>query len=567
MTVCEPCVARCQFLGLEVVGFNGTIGWGASESAVVIDLVPIHCENQEFTAADMIGRAVYFTCGTFAFGGLLQNWTYTTNSNGRTYNVRIIDPRQILEQCLCVIDSYAGPPARTLNYFNLYGFYEEEVYLSKNCDKFGTAEVTERGMPYHKIINALKSMNPTICTPVGENLVIDWSTFNVPVPQHYKIAGPTISILQIITDICEHAGYDFFVTLEPVNGMHVVRIWPVPLRQYDPIEDNLYFGFDPAETIDYSYGKEMRLPKNRGLLIGEQQHYITVVDLTSGGGEEGGATGNFDFYFGEDPLTGEPIVPFKRQYGQFWVNVDIRKLNVTLAKPFPMDRINFCEYDLRSASHGNDAFYAWTCQPDTISELGQAMQSNWAAYYDWNEVFRELTITTGNVVQGITDGFSMPNKDKANKSLITYPPIEEDLDKVQKFVAEFANTYYGKQIIVQLNEKICIKPHPEEFGEKLYTDVPTNDGGWVEPGVPVLGLGDPELEMFRTDDGRCGAIAHFGAPASLSGGSGVCVSGDGGGEYIYTFGEPDAEAVPEPGGDESASSPSGYIGHTGEGTT
>jgi len=555
MTQCVPCdTGKCEFLGLTVVGFNGTIGWGATESAVTIDLVPIHCENEEFEGADLIGRAVYFGCGSFRFGGLLQNWTYTTNSNGRTYNVRIIDPRQLLEQCLCVIDTYAGPPARTLNYFNLYGFYEEDVYLYKDCEDFGTAEVTERGMPYYKIINALKSMNPTICTPVGENLVIDWSTFNIPVPQHYKIAGPTVSIMQIITDICEQAGYDFFVTLEPVGGMHVIRIWPVSLSQYDPIEDNLYFGFDPSETIDYSYGKEMRYPKNRGLLIGEQQHYITVVDLSKVQ-SDGTDSGNFDFYFGEDPLTKQPIVPYKREYGQFWVNVDIRKLNITLAKPFPVDRINLCEYDMRSAAHGNDAFYAWTCQPDTVSELGQAMQSNWSAYYDWNEVFQDLQVTTGNVVQALADGFAMPNKDKATKSLIQNPPIEEDLDKVQKWVAEYTSTYYGKQILVQLNEKICIKPHPEEFGEKLYTDVPTNDGGWVEPGIPVLGLGDPELEMFRTDDGRCGALAVFNASSGVA--SGSCPSGDGGGEYIYTFGD---AVIPEPSGNPSSPSPSGYIG-------
>lgn len=533
-TQCVPCdTGKCEFLGCTVMGFNGTLGWGSAESSVTVDLVPIHCENEAFNGEDLIGRAVYFSCGSFDFGGLLQNWTYASNSNGRTYNCRIIDPRSLLDQCLCVIDSYAGPPARTLNYFNCYGYYEEDVYLNKNCDLFGTAEVTERGMPYTKIIAALKGMNPIICTPVGENLIIDWSNFNIPVPQHYKIAGPTISILQLITDICDHAGYDFFVTLEPGN---VVKIHAVSLSRYDPIEDNLHFGFNADEIIDYSYGKEMRLPTNRGLLIGEQQHYLTVVDLANTEDEE--FTGNFAYYFGEDPLTGNPITPHKRQYGQFWVNLDIRKLNVTLAKPFPVDTIEFCEYDFRSAAHGTDAFYAWTCQKDTISELGKAMQSNWAAYYDWNEVLSDLIVTTGNLSNALIDGFSMPNADKANQNLITHPPIEEDLEKVQKWVAEVCNTYYGKQLLIQLNEKICIKPHPENFGEKLYTDVPTNDGGWVEPGIPVLGLGDPELEIFRTDDGRCGALAVFDAPGMQGSVTGALCgpTGDGGGEYEYNIG-------------------------------
>lgn len=532
-TQCVPCVGDCHFLGCSVVGFNGTIGWGTQESSVTIDLVEVQCDidgtgnpNEVFLGTNLIGYPVYFNCGNFFFGGLLQNWTYTTNSGGRTYNVRVIDPRQILENCVLITDTYSGPPIRSVNYFDIYSFYEQDVYLNKDCADFGNAEVTERGMPYTKIMNGLKSMNPTICTPVGANLYIDWSTFDVAVPEYFRIAGPSITILQLISDICDEAGFDFFVTLEPGN---IIRIYPVSLKRYDPIEDNLIFGFQNANIIDFSYGKELRISKTRNLLFGEQQHYLDIIYGTDSGGK-------FEFFFGEtaqDSNTGfsQPIVPYKRQYGQFWIKVDARKLNASMIIPLPVDSINLCEYDIRTAMHSADSFQAWTEDVNTVSELGKYIQATYLVGREATAQIEGVNNSAVNITNGIGDALIPANSDTAQSSLLSWPPIADELAKIHEWVAEFGRTFYAKQFLIKLDEKICVRNHPENFGEKMYTDTPTNDGGWVDPGIPVLGLNDPELEFFRTDDGRVEAIALFTA-------SGVCGSGSysgaGGGAYSYT---------------------------------
>jgi len=530
MTICAGCTEACTFLGCSVIGFNGTIGWGTQESSVTVDLVEYQCDpgsgggleiSQEFLGANLIGYPVYFACGSFFFGGLLQNWTYTSNSGGRTYNVRIIDPRQILENCVLIIDTYAGPPMRDVNYFDVYGFYEQDVYTNKNCGNFGNAEVTERGMPYTKIVNALKSMNPTVCTPVGANLTINWSNFNIPVPEYFKIAGPSITILQLISDICDQAGYDFFVTLDPGN---IINIHTVSLKRYDPIEDNLFFGF--SNVIDFSYGKELRISKTRNLLFGEQQHYLDTIHHID--------KESFEFYFGENPISKSPITPSRRQYGQFWVNIDIRKLNVSLVMPLPVDFVDICEYDIRTAMHSAESFWSWTENEETVSELGKLIQSTYDVGFLTNNIIATLDQSAVNAQQGLADGLNVVNSGRAGSNIIDWPPIAEDKQKIHEWIAELGRTYYGKQYLVTLNEKVCVRPHPEEYGEKMYTDTPTNDGGWVEPGIPVLGLEDPELDMFRTDDGRVGALALFMASGDCS--SSGAYSGAGGGEYSYTLG-------------------------------
>lgn len=574
-TICAPCEGNCMFLGCSVIGFNGSIGWNTQESTVNIDLVEYKCEgeNQIFTGTELIGFPVYFNCGSFFFGGLMQNWTYTSNSGGRTYNVKLIDPRQILEQATLIVDTYAGPPVRSLNYFNVYGFYEEDVYLNKNCSKFGDAGVTERGMPYNKIMTALRNMNPVICTPTGANLTIDWSTFNVPVPDYFKFAGPSITILQLISDICDEAGYDFFVTLEPGD---IIRIYPVSMKQYDPIEDNLLFGFD--NVIDFSYGKELRITKTRNLIFGEQQHYLDIIygDSSSNPTDDAkigsqyifdgvkgikiptsspspgdAGEGNFEFYFGENPSNKQPITPYKRQNGQFWVKIDIRKLNVTLVVPFPVDEMNICEYDIRSAMQSYEAFWAWTGNDKTPSELGMAMQTNWGHSFSLQAVLGRAEKSGVTLMQAIADIGAVANSDRAKANLHSYPPVLEELKKVHEWIAELGRTYYGRQYLVKLKEKVCVRPHPENYGEKMYTDTPTNDGGWVEPGIPVLGLPDPELEMFRTDDGRVGPLALFSASGDCSN-SGAGFIGDGGGEYSYTLGS-GVTVLPSGAGDDKSS--------------
>ena len=568
-SLCVPCGGDCYFLGCSVLGFNGTIGWGGQESSVTVDLIEYICppsETQEFIGENLIGYPVYFACGSFFFGGLLQNWTYTENSGGKTYNVRVIDPRQILEQCVLIIDTYAGPPIRSTNYFDVYGYFEESVYLNKNCSAFGTADVTERGMPYTKIMEALRAMNSTVCTPVGANLFIDWSTFNIPVPEYFKIAGPSITILQLISDICDEAGYEFFVTLDPGN---IIRIHTVSMKQYNPIEDNLLFGFQ--NVIDFSYGRELRMAKTRNLIFGEQQHYLDVI-YTKGGinrtdaaktqytfntstGEtiprenttsDNGNFGNCEFYFGEHPITKQPITPYKRQYGQFWVNIDIRKLNLTLVTPLPVDYVDICEYDLRTAMGSAEAFWGWTENIDTVSELGKLIQFTYGTDYTANNILTKLDESAVNAINGINDMAAVANTDRAVSHIINWPPIAEDKQKIHEWINELGRTYYGKQYLVTLKEKVCIRPHPEEYGEKMYTDTPTNDGGWVDPGKPVLGLGDPELDMFKTDDGRVGALALFVGSGNFDG-SGSYI-GDGGGEVDYTIGS--GVAIPISGGSE-----------------
>jgi hypothetical protein len=88
------------------------------------------------------------------------------------------------------------------------------------------------------------------------------------------------------------------------------------------------------------------------------------------------------------------------------------------------------------------------------------------------------------------------------------PNFMTDLQAIHSFVQNLGSTYYGKQFISTLGERICVY-QGENFQEKVFSSVPTNDGGWIEDGISVLGLGEPELTSFRSDDNRIGPFAVF----------------------------------------------------------
>ena len=102
-----------KFLNATVLSFNTSLGLGGSESTLNVDLIE-DCEadppDQFLPAYNLIevGAPVYFsTClqdqdsiDCFTFGGVLTSWTVNQGGSGKTYNTKVSDPRQLLENTI-----------------------------------------------------------------------------------------------------------------------------------------------------------------------------------------------------------------------------------------------------------------------------------------------------------------------------------------------------------------------------------------------------------------------------------------------------------------------------------
>ena len=143
---------------------------------------------------------------------------------------------------------------------------------------------------------------------------------------------------------------------------------------------------------------------------------------------------------------------------------------------------------------------------------------------DWARAFFGVGNAVGVLPEGQTRGLGdllagNMSSTEANK---TKEHINEDAKKIYGYIESLRQTYYGKQFLCELSEKICSRNTQDLMvsdgssnssgciaTEKTYHAQPTNDGGWVPNGDSIIGVSDPYLGFFRQEDGRVGSFGLF----------------------------------------------------------
>lgn len=514
---------QLTFLGATVLSFNASIGLGSTaESSLNVELIEDCNAGQQFLPngeSVKVGDPVYFPANrptgfNFSFGGILQSWTHQIGSGGRTFSCVVTDPRQLLENAVVIIDSYLDIPVQATNYFNVYSQAEGQV-LYGNCSVYGSTGTSARGMPYRSILFQLTQMAPIIYSSTGAAFYIDFTTLpggaNAPlaIPEYYRVPGPSISILQLVQDICDAGGFQFYCYLDE---NFIIKLGYIDYKQPPSSISESISGLQGSAT-DLSYGQELRNDKTRTVLFGEQQHYMSDSN-------------NFSFFFGEDtnPYTGfnYPVVPYaySPQDG-FWIAKRISEVNVGLYRPIPVpsgaDVFTISEMDIRAAMASYDLWFQRVMTPTIQGTFNAAIRGRYNLATGGAAFGGDMIGIALKEMEGDPE-FPQSNLGKIYPDLMNQPgptsqqyenTLETDLQSLHGFVKNLGDTYYGKQFFSQLNQNICQKLDPETFNQLIFTDVPTNDGGWVEPNTTILGLSPPDLDVFKETDGRLTAFLGF----------------------------------------------------------
>ena len=376
----------------------------------------------------------------------------------------------------------------------------------------------------------------------------------------YRITGP-LSLLDLINQISELTGRNFYTNLvyDPQAQEHIIRVSSVQLLQQSSYS-NIISSFQGVAT-DLSYGKELRSDKTRKMVMGDSVHYLS-------------STSDFIPFFGETN-DGTPIIPLMDAKGNFinpftmgesncgfWIKINASTLNETLSHPLwdpsvvqdpenptIIDEFWISETDLRASEGGsemfilrmtnlgiNDAYNSETeefdVSPDnSYKSLMNAIHQTSFYTSGCTNLTKSINDLFTNFQPGESDSEPYPLNDMLLNAGITSTykynnSYASNMDKIHHFVEDLAKTYYGKQFLARINEPIAMKRSDVEigeygFGERIYSSVPTNAGGWVDYGVPVLGLTDPNLSTFRTDDDRVGCFARFNQPDNLDTGNSI----------------------------------------------
>jgi hypothetical protein len=295
---------------------------------------------------DITGTPVYFRSGDFEYCGLVKNWDHTVGTGGGTTSVTIESPASLLANSYVIVGEYAGSifsrststasigaPRNYVgsavdytpdvgkgtihNLFNAFGFLESF--------SFGYSDSNDQGMPISYIINALQVLTsekdkaskgayspfgriigraamtsdqafcgssfytghglfPSVAGSNGEyyhEYILDLS--ELPRPNNMlRMAGPVISILDLVSEVCEITSRDFFVELMPAadengNVLPTIKIRTVN-RYSQPIPNqvrNVVNSISNTYALsNVTYGQESGEALNRTMLIGGPQQRL-----------------------------------------------------------------------------------------------------------------------------------------------------------------------------------------------------------------------------------------------------------------------------------------------------
>ena len=358
----------------------------------------------------------------------------------------------------------------------------------------------------------------------------------------YRLNGPIMTVSDVINQVTNDAGYDYFVDLYPTKNdffesgvVNVIKVRTIPRFNYyssDVLNDIENFATANAEYITSdTLGKELILDNTEALLIGGQRRDMFQVYPEDTGIQ--GAYSRIQPFFGYQPGTtpaidGSGVVerePIEVLWGQdpgLMFAADFFRCSYQETYDFLQQwffkldynrlPLNY-EYNVDTAFFDGDPesllsmalgdFQSWvqwlfrygsppdlasnvTCRlysaiADKIDEFRKPGQKT---FYDWSD--KEKKDAAWWWASKPFDSYSSYDRVKLRYDSRTFPGgvtsevswIWQDLNTIYKFLNETAETYYGKQFAVEV--PFACRSLDPVTNKFNYSDLPSTDGGYVD---------------------------------------------------------------------------------------
>lgn len=524
--------------------------------------------------------------GGFEYSGLVESWNERYDSNGNpVYSLKITDPRIILENTQVIVNNYPGTTSQVWNLINAYGYVESLGFPCTSSEAGGIGGTTsantignianERGMAWNDLKCALHTLlstqdqtivnqsyqqycadsrlvyiGPTleqqgygvikrdgIITGSGflslSNANLNKSYYTIDLtelpfsPNHYRISGPNISLMEIISQVCADAGCDYYIELLPVkvgNKIHKIIKVRVAIRRSQPQLGKLDEFIaakqeqNDGQVLSYTKGEEVRNEETTAFLLGgnrKDSFELTANEMLP--------------FWGLD--TDGNLIQATITDNEYYVRLDFYRLNETLFNP--LSRYGWVsESELRAAIGDIDSWKAVT-----IAKGGDL-----AAWCDAENVDNMINLsilreTAAGVKPAIRTALPPTQVDITDGAIDS--EVAKDIDKIYEYIRSYANEYYGKKFLANCTSFLCYALDTEN-NKYRYSHTPSTDGCWVLDNVTtVLGLTHQSTasDFFRDESGKYQAIARFPLTAgfTLGGGGGSIVADPsrlGEGDYI-----------------------------------
>ncbi len=522
---------------------------------------------QTTTAADPgfvypnIGAPVYFRVGDFEWSGIVQSYEEQGSVGGKPlYTVKLIDPRQILEGTQLIVGEYAGNVYSTPNLINVYGYAESfgnpappnviaGATFGSPAGAFGGSLSNDNGMPWNVAKNALQVLTSAIppivnnyspygrlvfrggygafsgqapSSTIGYGIIpeelpgtsmylLDLSELPL-VPQYWRLAGTSVSLMDAISQVCADAVCDYYVEFLPTNiGGTIYKLLKVRTasRAAVPVLGAIQDFIDNAAyPVSYSKGVEMRNEVTSALIVGGNVQ--SIYQAYNDDPAQGNSADIICPYFGLNSL-GNIIEPYQDASGIWNFEIELAQLKEQMPVPIAPNTAVISEFELLSALAGYDV---WLQDGEENGyETVSALTNVESGFLDSG--IAERYQAAGRPVPPAIDMINM-----MDDSSVPFDNISSKNSQIiYDYISTIARTYYGQKFMVRLPYTTA-KADPESQANNglaviKTTELPT-DGGWTDEnsviGLPVNSI---FTDFFSLPDNRLGCYVGAAVPGDL----------------------------------------------------
>ena len=506
----------------------------------------------------------------FEYCGLIQSFSQSHSANGNPeYTVQLTDPRIILQNTQVIVNDFIGATSGVFNLINAFGYIESNGLSGGETatgplgptspyrfGAFGNSEfpnllmANDRGMVWTEVRAAIHELTAAInkgpdAYAQGGRLVYVGTDFqdgfgvlpkdrdaggnpaseylvdlsDMPfAPADYRISGPNVSLMEIISQVCEDAGMDYYVELIPIkNAGKILKIIKIRVslktsevgteRLTEFIEEKKEEATagDTGGVLNFTKGKEVRNETTSMFLMGGQNRDPYSADNTM--------MLPFWGYDINGDLHQATVVD-----GEYAVSVDVRRLNTTLTTPIASNYAVISESEMRAVLG----------DMDTWKHVTHVMQNTIATHF---ATIKQPKFISPEKLQQAADGqvpamaAMIPNFAANSDEIDPKSDSAKDFNKIYEFVRSYADEFYGKQFLVSMP---FVKAAIDGGGNTKFNYLPSTEGCWPLD-AQVLGLttnpATAQSDFFRSDDGRLQGIIRYPATAgfTFAGGGGSLV--------------------------------------------
>lgn len=271
MTFQQNITQPTVFLGAYVQRFSATFGLNSSPTSVEVDLVPSNNLAYDLSvgasgfdvSGALPGKFAQLTLGAFKFTGMVQSWTENYGTEGRTYNVRMVDPRSIFPNVQLILDGQGlGTGVDIGNYFNVFKYYGSPQ----------AADCTNEGMSFSKIRDFLTTTGIINC--YGQRFRLSFSsgfqdvsgaTNPSGIQRWYRIQSGQTSLEQLVQQASTDLGMDYYAyvdydTFNPtgISTIKIEHIYRLTESNSSGINTFINSATNSGVMISYRKGQELR---------------------------------------------------------------------------------------------------------------------------------------------------------------------------------------------------------------------------------------------------------------------------------------------------------------------